>query len=150
MSSAPKARVNIALNLETHGAKSETQLPLKLLVLGQFSGKTSNQRVSTRTRHRINVHNLNDTLRQLAPSLSLGGALSFKSMADFSPAGVVRQVPALQRLLAMRDLLRELKANLSDNPDLRRCLTRLCQESDSLSALKDQLPQLAPIKEVQG
>ena len=33
----PKARINITLNLETNGAKKRKELPLKLLVMGDFA-----------------------------------------------------------------------------------------------------------------
>ena len=33
----PKARINISLDVETGGAKKKIELPLKMLVMGDFS-----------------------------------------------------------------------------------------------------------------
>ena len=39
-------------------------------------------------------------------------------MKDFTPEQVARQIPQLKAMLAMRNLLRDLKANLLDNDQL--------------------------------
>ncbi len=45
---APKERVNIVYRPETGDAKEEVELPLKLLVMGDFSQKTDDRMVEDR------------------------------------------------------------------------------------------------------
>ncbi|ELY7465815.1 type VI secretion system contractile sheath small subunit, partial [Cronobacter sakazakii] len=46
--------------------------------------------------------------------------LTFRQMKDFEPEQVARQIPQLKAMLAMRNLLRDLKSNLLDNATFRR------------------------------
>ncbi|EIQ91821.1 type VI secretion system contractile sheath small subunit, partial [Yersinia pestis] len=52
-------------------------------------------------------------------------ALTFREMKDFEPESVARQIPQLRALLAMRNLLRDLKSNLLDNATFRRELENI-------------------------
>ena len=50
--------------------------------------------------------------------------LTFQSMKDFTPEQVAAQIPQLKAMLAMRNLLRDLKANLLDNQTFRKELEK--------------------------
>lgn len=47
-------------------------------------------------------------------------AVTFNSMADFKPEAVVRCVPQLRRLIAMRNVLEDLRSRLLNDPQLRK------------------------------
>ncbi|EIR79976.1 hypothetical protein YPPY32_2003, partial [Yersinia pestis PY-32] len=49
-------------------------------------------------------------------------------MKDFEPESVARQIPQLRALLAMRNLLRDLKSNLLDNATFRRELENILKD----------------------
>ena len=51
--------------------------------------------------------------------------LTFQSIKDFSPEQVSRQIPQLKAMLSMRNLLRDLKANLLDNQTFRKELENI-------------------------
>lgn len=144
-----KARVNITLDLETEGVPHQQELPLKLLVLGDFSAGGTSEKVADRKRLSVDKHSLDACLAQLSPTLRLENktgqkitSLRFERMADFTPAGLVQQVPALKRLLAMRQLLRELKTSLSDKPALRQWLSEAFHDHAKRQALSQALPHL--------
>jgi type VI secretion system protein ImpB len=46
----PKARVNIKLDLHTGGAQKKIELPLKLLVMGDYSNGQNTQTLGDRTK----------------------------------------------------------------------------------------------------
>ncbi|NHW59636.1 type VI secretion system contractile sheath small subunit, partial [Escherichia coli] len=86
----------------------------------------------------INKNNFNSVLTEFSPSVNLtvkntlanDGSeesinLSFKEMTDFEPEQVARQIPQLRAMLAMRNLLRDLKSNLLDNITFRRELENI-------------------------
>jgi type VI secretion system protein ImpB len=155
----PRSRVNIALELETGGAKVKKELPLKLLVMGDFSNGKNNEELSERTRISVKKDNLESVMKDLSPQVSfnvpnkitdesdseIGINLTFDSFKSFQPEQVAEQVPELNKLLAMRNLLKDLKSNLLDNSSLRKELERILANKPELEELKKQLQSLAPI-----
>lgn len=65
-------------------------------------------------------------------------------MKDFEPEQVARQMPQLRALLAMRNLLRELKANLLDNATFRIELERILKDEVLSDELREELAALPP------
>ena len=156
----PKARVNIKLDLHTGGAQKKVELPLKLLAIGDYSNGQDKRVLSEREKVNINKNNFNSVLAELSPSLNLtvkntlakDGAeesinLSFKEMTDFEPEQVARQIPQLRAMLAMRNLLRDLKSNLLDNITFRRELENILKDPALSDELREELAQLAPKKD---
>jgi len=153
----PKARVNIKLDLHTGGAQRKVELPLKLMLMGDYSNGKEQRPLSERVKVNINKNNFDNVLSEFSPSLQLfvkdtlanDGAetpveLSFQRMKDFEPEQVARQIPQLRALLAMRNLLRELKANLLDNATFRVELERILKDEALSDALRKELAALAP------
>ena len=67
----PKARINLKLALHTGGAQKKVELPLKLLVTGDFSNGQENRPLSERDKINVNKNNLNSVLSELSPSVNL-------------------------------------------------------------------------------
>ena len=156
----PKARVNITLDVETGGARKKLELPLKMLALGDFSGGKTKGRVADRERININKQNLEQVLKDFSPEANftvdnaikndgteIGVNLKFDDFKAFSPEQVAKQVPELDNLLAMRNLLKDLKSNLLDNGKFRRELERIVKNQPELEGLKAELDKLAPKEE---
>jgi type VI secretion system protein ImpB len=62
----------------------------------------------------------------------LGVELKFKSMADFEPTAVAKQVPALRRLLELRSALHNLRTSLIGNDKLESLLQEVLANHESL------------------
>ena len=152
----PKARINIKLDLHTGGAQKKVELPLKLMVMGDYSNGREQSPLSERGKVDINKNNFDNVLAEFSPSLKLaventlaGDAsdtsvdLSFQSMRDFEPEQVARQIPQLRALLAMRNLLRDLKSNLLDNATFRNELERILKNEALSNELRAELAALA-------
>lgn len=153
----PKARINLKLSLHTGGAQKKVELPLKLLVTGDFSNGTEQRPLSERKKIDINKNNFNSVISEFSPSINLtventltgDGSeenirLSFKDMKDFEPEQVARQIPQLKAMLAMRSLLRDLKSNLLDNSTFRRELETILKDPALTNELRTELSSLAP------
>jgi len=156
-SEIPKARVNIRLDLHTGSAQKKVELPLKLLAVGNFSNGKETLPLSERSKVNINKNNFNSVLSELNPevkysvsnTLSNDGteenvSLSFQEMKDFEPEQVARQIPQLRAMLAMRNLLRDLKSNLLDNVTFRKELEKILIDPALTQELRDELSALAP------
>lgn len=153
----PKARVNIKLDLHTGGAQKKVELPLKLMVMGDYSNGKEVRPLSEREKVNINKNNFNSVLAEFSPSLNLtventlagdrseeNISLNFNEMKDFEPEQVARQIPQLRAMLAMRNLLRDLKSNLLDNATFRKELETILKDPSLSNELRSELNALAP------
>lgn len=156
-SEIPKVRVNIQLDLHTGSAQKKVELPLKILALGDFSNGKENRPVSERSPVNINKNNFDSVLSELNPNVTYAvqntllqdGSeenvkLNFSGIKDFEPEAVARQIPQLRAMLAMRNLLRDLKSNLLDNADFRKSLESILKDPALSQELRDELNALAP------
>ena len=152
----PKARVNIKLDLHTGGAQKKVELPLKLVVMGDYSNGQENRPLSEREKININKNNFNSVLSEFSPTVNItventltgdgseeSVKLSFREMKDFEPEQVARQIPQLKAMLAMRNLLRDLKSNLLDNVTFRKELENILKDPSLSNELRDELNALA-------
>ncbi|OMQ19620.1 type VI secretion system contractile sheath small subunit [Serratia oryzae] len=152
----PKARVNIRLDLHTGGAQKQVELPLKLLAMGDYSNGQEQRPLSEREKININKNNFDSVLAEFNPRLTLSVPdtlsddhgdtavnLSFSAMKDFEPEQVARQIPQLRAMLAMRNLLRDLKSNLLDNTTFRREFEIILKDEALSDELRTELEILA-------
>lgn len=153
----PKARINIKLDLHTGGAQKKIELPLKLMLMGDYSNGQEARPLSERSKVNINRNNFDSVLADFNPRLKLAVEntlagddsetsveLAFSRMKDFEPEQVARQIPQLRALLAMRNLLRDLKSNLLDNATFRHELERILKDDALSDELRAELAALAP------
>lgn len=152
----PKARVNLKLDVHTGGGSKKTELPLKLLVAGDFSNGQESSPLSECGKVNVNKNNFDAVLSEFSPKIKLdirnslnsdgseeNIALTFQSMKDFTPEQVARQIPQLKAMLSMRNLLRDLKANLLDNLAFRKELEKILLDPALSSELRSELSALA-------
>jgi type VI secretion system protein ImpB len=152
----PKARVNIKLDLHTGGASKKVELPLKLLVMGDYSNGQNTLALGERTKVSVNKNNFNSVLADLNPKAKISventladdGSelpvdLDFKSMDDFRPEQVAARVPELRTLMSARNLLRDLKSNLLDNATFRRELEKILLDPTMSASLRTELQGIA-------
>ena len=153
----PKARINLKLSLHTGGAQKKVELPLKLLAVGDFSNGKESRPLSEREKFNVNKNNFNSVLSEFNPVVNLtvqntlagegseeSVKLSFSDMKDFEPERVARQIPQLRAMLAMRNLLRDLKSNLLDNSTFRKELENILKDPALSRELRDEMSALAP------
>lgn len=156
ISQLASSRVNITLDVLTNGAEKKRELPLKLLVMGGFSGS------SRLTGRRVLLQQndaLNNTITDYEPRLkflvkntlnnkseNLSVDLKFLSMTDFHPQSLVGKIPELQRMMAMRNLISDFRANLMDRKKLFKSLLNLLGDKKKIVQLLAELQQLSPLK----
>ena len=112
-------RFEFDLNFGSSSRRRDDSEPMRLLVLGNFTGKEVAERASLGSRpiHRVDVDNFDDVMSRLAPRIDTpAGEIVFQQLDDFHP----------DRLFGRLDLfksLREARANpLPPNDDLSRLL----------------------------
>lgn len=140
---APKERVNIRYRPATGNAKEEVELPLKVLVVGDFTQKADERPVEERDLVSVNKDNFDDVLKSqnLSVDLSVEDKLSegagdekisvslkFDRLKDFEPEAVVQQVPELKKLLELREALVALKGPLGNIPAFRKMIQSVIED----------------------
>ncbi|HMB89416.1 MAG TPA: type VI secretion system contractile sheath small subunit [Rhodothermales bacterium] len=154
----PPARINLFLDVVTGDAQKKIELPLRLLVMGDFTGKESGVPLEDREKINLNKDNFEDVLRSQNVEMDLvvkdtlsGGDdddmkvnLKIDSMADFHPEQVAKQVPQLQKLLATRNLLQDLRNRIISVADFRKGLEKIVKDPEALKQLEAELAKIVP------
>ena len=131
-----------------------------MLVLGDFSQKGDSGRLIDKEKINVNKDNFNQVMESMDLGLNLsvenkinpeGGDLKvdlkFKNMKSFDPVEIVKQVPQLSKLLAARNLVKDLKSNLMDNKEFRKKLEGIMADKGAMDSLVAELDQIVPMKE---
>lgn len=133
-SNAPKERINITYKAKTNGQNAEIELPLKLMIMANLTGKNE-QNLEDREIISINKINFNQVMQKLniktqfnvkntlgegAEELDVN--LKISSMKDFSPDNIVQQVPELNKLMRLREALMALKGPMGNIPNFRKAV----------------------------
>jgi type VI secretion system protein ImpB len=158
---APKERINVTFKPATGNAQEEIELPLKLMVLGDFTHRADDRKVEERKPISIDKDNFDEVLNQQKISLTMsvpnrlqeeGGSdelaiqLAIDSMKNFNPASVIEQVPELKKLMELRDALVALKGPLGNAPAFRKAIESVIEDSESRSRVLGELEMNAAAK----
>ncbi|UUY09506.1 type VI secretion system contractile sheath small subunit [Pseudomonas sp. J452] len=151
---APKERINVTFKPATGGAQEEIELPLKLMVLGDFTQRADDRKIEDRKPISIDKNNFDEVLGKQELNLTFNvpnrlqdeqGAdelpvqLRINSMKDFNPAAVVDQVPELKKLMELRDALVALKGPLGNAPAFRKAIESVLADDDSRDRVLGEL-----------
>jgi type VI secretion system protein ImpB len=157
-------RVHITYDVEIGDAIELKELPFVLGVLGDFTGQPEQPLPRLRDRKfvEVNPDNFDSVLEGMKPHLAfsvenklsedpnapnLKVDLKFKSMDDFEPEQVARQVKPLRELLDLRTRLADLRGSLQGNDKLEELLLDAVGNEDKLNKLKVEMGPEAGGKE---
>ena len=133
LSRVRKPRVHITYDVETEGAAVKKELPFVVGVMGDFAGQNTEALKPLKDRRFVQIDrdNFDEVLKRMNPKLNfkvenkLAGDgsefsvdLQFKSMQDFEPAAIVKQVEPLDKLMATRNKLRDLMTKIDRSEEL--------------------------------
>jgi type VI secretion system protein ImpB len=150
---APKERVNVVYRPAIGDAQQEVELPLKILVMGDFTQKEDDRLVEDRSAINVDKDNFNEVLKahnlnlkatvsnKLAPEADalMSLELDFKSLADFEPDAILQKVPELKKLYELREALKAIKGPLGNIPDFKKKLSQLVADEGVREKLLKEL-----------
>jgi type VI secretion system protein ImpB len=150
---APKERVNIVYKSSTGDAQEEVELPLKILMVGDYTGKPDDTPMEERKPINIDKDNFGEVLakQNLQATISVADRLSgekdgslsvkldFKRLDDFGPEGIANQVPELQKMLELRKALTALKGPLGNIPAFRKKIQAMLGDDAARKKLMQEL-----------
>jgi type VI secretion system protein ImpB len=149
-------RVQVSYDVEIGGAIQLKELPFVMGVLGDFTGTPSEPLPPLKERRFVEVtpDNFDAVIEKMKPHLAysvenklsedanapqLKVDLNFKSLDDFEPEQVARQVKPLRELLDLRGKLRDLAGTLQTNDKLDQLLLDAVSNSEKRDKLKAEL-----------
>jgi type VI secretion system protein ImpB len=149
-------RVHISYDVEVGNAIELKELPFVMGVLGDFSGQPEEPlaRLKDRKFVEITLDNFDAVLASMKPHLAyfvenklsedpdagrIGVNLRFKSMDDFEPEAVARQIKPLNELLELRTKLADLRGSLQGNEKLDDILLETVKSEEKMNKLKAEV-----------
>ncbi|MGH0034591.1 MAG: type VI secretion system contractile sheath small subunit [Myxococcota bacterium] len=153
---APKERINIVYKPATN-MDEEIELPFKMLVVGDFTGRADDTALEDRSRINIDKDNFNQVLAEQKINISMGVDdklspdaedgdqlavdLSIDNMKSFEPEQIVQQVPELRSLLEIREALVALKGPLGNVKSFSKKLKEVLGDDAARERLVAELTQ---------
>lgn len=149
-------RVQVTYDVEIGDAIQLKELPFVLGVLGDFTGMPAEQLARLKDRRFVEVtgDNFDSVLESMKPHVAfavenklsedpdaaqLKVDLHFKTLEDFEPEQVARQVKPLRELLELRSKLNDLRGNLQTNEKLDELLVDAVSNTEKLNKLRSEL-----------
>ncbi len=150
---APKERVNITYKPATGNAKEEVELPLKMLMLGDYTMRPDPTPLEDRKPINVDKDNFQKVMAEQKLSLSLGVKdrlseqednelhvnLKFRRLSDMEPAAIANQVPELKKLLELRAALTALKGPLGNEKAFRNKIQTILNDPAQRNRIINEL-----------
>lgn len=147
-------RVQISYE-DPYDAQKKVELPFVMGVMSDLSGNASQvdkPSVADRKFSDVDMDNVDAYMKSVAPAVQfrvddklsgesdqkMGVNLTFQSMEDFSPAGVAKQVPALNALLEARAQLSNLQKYMDGKVAAEEQLRKLLSDPKLMAALEQR------------
>ncbi len=150
---APKERVNITYKPAIGDAKEEVELPLKLLMLGDYTMRQDPRPLEDRKPLNVDKDNFSKVMSEQKLNLNfnvknalsenpddeLSVNLKFRRLADMEPEAVAGQVPELKKLLELRAALTALKGPLGNEKAFRNKIQQILGDPAQRNKLVTEL-----------
>ena len=150
---APKERINISYKSSAGGASEDVELPLKMLIVDDFTGKENDDVIEDRDPVNVNKDNFNDVIKSHNLSMNfsvpnrleensdedINVDLKINSMKDFSPSQIAEQTPELASLMELRRALQALKGPLGNVPAFRKTIQAILENDETRAQVMQEL-----------
>jgi type VI secretion system protein ImpB len=142
-------RVHIEYEVETYGSRQKVELPFVMGVMSDLSGKSLVEKKTLDKRDFVefDMDNFEQKMEAIAPRAAfivdntltgegkMGVDLTFKSLDDFGPGAIAKNVPALAKLLEAREQLNDLMVYMDGKDGAQGLLDKVLKDPDLLKAL---------------
>ena len=149
-------RVQISYDVQVGDAIELKELPFVLGVMGDFTGQSTEPLPKLKERRFVDVNpdNFDSVLESMRPHIAfnvenklsedpnagnLKVDLNFRSLEDFEPEQVARQVRPLRELLELRGKLSDLRGTLQTNEKLDQVLMEAVSNTEKLDKLRSEI-----------
>jgi type VI secretion system protein ImpB len=145
----PQSRITLKYRTTIDGQEQDVSLPLRTMVLGDFSQGSSKDRQESLDERRLRsldgtnrvddlIKDMDITLQVKVPnkidpaSDEVEATMPITSMKSFSPDEVAQHIPQVKALTLLKELLLEMQSNIDNRRDLRKLVQELYQNPENL------------------
>lgn len=155
----PKSRITLTYKTEVNGEPGVVDLPLRLMVLGDFSKGSSKDRkmeLDERNLRSLDGSNFNSLMKDMDIGVEMvvpdkinpdGQDLRVKLKLDnlnsFSPEEVAKQVPQIRSLVLLKKLLEEIQSNVANKKEFATLLNKLFSSEAQLNQMREKLQKFS-------
>ena len=156
-------RVHISYQ-DPYEANKQVELPFVMGVMADLSGNASEVAkapMADRKFSNVDMDNFDEYMESVQPAVQfrtenrlseksgeqMGVKLTFTKMADFEPAAIARQVPALRALLEAREQLANLQRYMDGKAGAEKKLAELLKDPALMAALQERAAKKETDKE---
>ncbi|MFL5297565.1 MAG: type VI secretion system contractile sheath small subunit [Phenylobacterium sp.] len=147
-------RVHIEYEVETFGSRQKVEIPFVVGVMSDLSGKSNVEKKALDKRDFVefDMDNFEQKMEAMAPRAAftventltgdgqMGVDLTFKSLEDFSPGQIAKNVPALAKLLEARQQLNDLMLYMDGKDGAQGLLDKVLKDPELMKALAAAKP----------
>lgn len=152
----PKSRLTLKYRTEINGQPEDVNLPLRLLLMGDYSLGSSTDRKQDLDERRLRAldgRNTDAVMKDMGIRVNfsvpnkidpdkeedLQVSIPIESMKGFSPDQVANHVPKVKGLLMLKQLLEEVSSNVDNRKEFRKLLGDLLGNQEALAKMLEEL-----------
>lgn len=155
----PKSRITLTYKTEVDGEPAVVDLPLRLMVLGDFSNGTSKDRkqeLEQRELRSLDGSNIGSIMKDMGINLDIvvpdrvnsegqdmRVQLKIDSLSSFSPEEIAKQIPQIRSLLLLKKLLEEIQSNVANKKEFAQLLSKLYSNEMLLKKMREKLEKFS-------
>ncbi|WP_083906984.1 type VI secretion system contractile sheath small subunit [Fangia hongkongensis] len=155
----PKSRVNISYDMvSADGAKKEKKLPLKVMVMGDFSQGSSveakkeyvdreilnGKKGINAVMSKLNISREFSVPNHINPNSSplLNCKLDMKRIDCFTPASLANNIPEVKRLLRLKEIITNFETLFDNNRSFQSKVREMVNDEGGKAALKSEMKNI--------
>ncbi|MGI0119065.1 MULTISPECIES: type VI secretion system contractile sheath small subunit [Zooshikella] len=139
----PKSRMTLRYRTEVKGEVEDVELPLRILVLGDFSGKhTEKVPFAERSIVRFDGKNLNAVMEKMKIKTKVEDGdgkthtIPIENVDSFLPYSVCREIKNMNDLVTFKKMLNTLLSSINNSGKFRQAIKSLIENPEAIEALK--------------
>lgn len=140
----PKSRLTLRYRTEINGEPEDIELPLRILIAGDFSGKHTHKKpFDERKVLSFDGKNLNSIMQKMKIKLQVQDSkedlhtIPITDVDSFRPLNVINSIKSMEDMVKAKNMLGSLLSSINNSNKFRRALTTLLEDKASLDSLKE-------------
>jgi type VI secretion system protein ImpB len=139
----PKSRLTLRYRTEINGEPEDIELPLRILITGDFSGKhTQKKPFDDRKVLSFDGKNLNSIMQKMKINLKVTDSnedihnIPIQNVDSFLPGNIIKSIKGMDDMVKAKNMLGSLLSSINNSNKFRNALTTLLEDKESLESLK--------------
>ncbi|WP_444944028.1 type VI secretion system contractile sheath small subunit [Microbulbifer sp. ZKSA006] len=142
----PKSRMTLRYKTEINGQPEDLELPLRILIMGDFSGPNGSKLpLADRKIISFKGNNINPVIDKMNVQVSVTDAderihtIPIKDVDSFHPFNVCKNISSLNDMVRSKRALNTLLSSINNSAKFRDALKSLINNREAIDALKGAL-----------